>query len=656
MSGKFLARVLALSLALFLVACGGGDDSSTPLAGGDGSGNGGGTPDEVANVGSVQLLASPVQIGTSSGATSTLTALVKDPNGILLPGVPVQFSVNNNGTLRVDNPTTDESGTATAILSTSDDARNRTNTVSVSAGGKSDSVVVTIVGSSISIAGPDSVSLGDTVPYRITLSDGNGDGISNQEITVTTNNSTVTSSSLTTTDGVVDIQLATQSSGEDVITVSAFSGESLVEATKTISISPETFVFGSPTANTEINLNTPQVVTLEWESDNVPVDGRIVRFSSTRGTLQPADGLVTTSNGRASVRISSNISGPTTITARTLDSGLSTERTLEFVATTADSVNVQATKTQLDFGETTEVLAVVRDQNNNLAKNQLVTFQIIADGSSGNLSSSSGITDSLGRVSTTYTAGQSISARDGVVIQATAADANVIGLLNMTVARRALRVVIGTGNTISEPDDASYIKDFVAIVTDANGAPVEGASVELSVLPVSYAKGRYEPAPFDDIWIPITSSVPPGNNAGVTGFCPAEDTNKNGILDGLEDTNKNGILDNGEDSNNNGILDFGEDINRDYKLTPSNPATTSVSSLITKTDGSGNFSIKYPQSVCSWVKTRITATVRVGGTESVEDYDFALSCAASDLNDLEITPPGGRNSMFGTGTSCFDTK
>ncbi|MCK0165049.1 Ig-like domain-containing protein [Marinobacter sp. S6332] len=632
MSGKFLARVLALSLALFLVACGGGDDSSTPLAGGDGSGNGGGTPEEVVNVGSVQLLASPVQIGTSSGATSTLTALVKDPNGILLPDVPVQFSVNNNGTLRVDNPNTDESGTATAILSTSDDARNRTNTVSVSAGGKSDSVVVTIVGSSISIAGPDSVSLGDTVPYRITLSDGNGDGISNQEITVTTNNSTITSSSLTTTDGVVDIQLATQLSGEDVITVSAFSGESLVEATKTISISPETFVFGSPTANTEINLNTPQVVTLEWESDNAPVDGRIVRFSSTRGTLQPADGLVTTSNGRASVRISSNISGPTTITARTLDSGLSTERTFEFVATTADSVNVQATKTQLDFGETTEVLAVVRDQNNNLAKNQLVTFQIVADGSSGNLSSSSGITDSLGRVSTTYTAGQSISARDGVEIQATAADSNVTGSLYMTVARRALRVVIGTGNTIVEPDEASYLKDFVAIVTDANGAPVEGASVELSVLPVSYAKGRYEPAPFDDIWIPVISSVPPENNVGVTGYCTAEDTNKNGILDD------------------------GEDINGNNRLTPSNPATTTVSSLITKTDGSGNFSIKYPQSVCSWVKTRITATVRVGGTESVEDYDFALSCAASDLNDLEITPPGGRNSMFGTGTSCFDTK
>ena len=40
MSGKFLARASALSLAVFLAACG-GDDSSTPLAGGGNGGSGG---------------------------------------------------------------------------------------------------------------------------------------------------------------------------------------------------------------------------------------------------------------------------------------------------------------------------------------------------------------------------------------------------------------------------------------------------------------------------------------------------------------------------------------------------------------------------------------------------------------------------------------
>jgi hypothetical protein len=626
MSGKILARVLALSLAFFLVACGGGDDDSTPLAGGSGSSggtaDGGSTADEVVNVGSVQLLASPVQIGTSSGATSTLTALVKDPNGILLASVPVQFSVNNNGTLRVDEPTTDESGSSTAILSTTEDARNRNITVQASAGGRSDSVNISITGTSISIAGPSSVSLGDTVPYRITLSDGNGDGISNEEITVNANANAITSSSLTTSDGVVDIELSTQTSGQEELTVSAFSGESKVEASQSINISPETFVFTSPTANTEINLNTLQTISLEWESDNTPVDGRTVRFSSTRGTLQPVNGLVTTSNGQASVQISSDISGPTTVTARAIDSGLSTERDLEFVATTASSVNVQAIKTQLDFGETTEIQTVVRDQNNNLAKNQLITFQIVADGSSGNLSSSSGVTDGLGRVSTTYTAGQSISARDGVEIRATVAGTNVIGELFMTVARRALRVVVGTGNTLTEPSQSRYEKEFVTIVTDANGAPVESANVELSILPVGYKKGAYAKVAGEGSlrWEAQTSAD-----------CSAEDTNRNGILDP------------------------GEDFNQSRSLEPTNPATTNVSSLVTGSNGSGTFSILYPQNLCSWAVTRITATVRVGGTESVENYDFPLSCAAADLSDVDVDPPGGVASLYGTGTSCGDT-
>jgi len=623
MSGRYLASATALLLVAFLAGCG-GDGSSTPLAGGgsENSGDGDGTPGEVITVGSVQLLASPVQIGTSSGATSTLTALVKDPNGILLAGVPVQFSVNNNGTLRVDEPTTDQSGTATAILSTTEDARNRTITVSASAGGTDDSVDIAISGTSISILGPSSVSLGDTVPFRIRLNDGNGDGINSQKITVSsTNNSTITSSSLTTSDGIVDIKLTTKASGEDVLTVSAFSGESRVEASQAISISPETFVFSSPTANTEIKLNTPQTVSLEWGSDNTPVNGSIVHFSSIRGTILPADGLVTTSNGRASVQISSNISGPTTITARAIESGLFTERNFEFVAITASSVNVQAIKTQLDFGETTEVEAVVRDQDNNLAKNQLVTFQIVADGSSGNLSSSSGVTDGLGRVSTTYTAGQSISARDGVEIRATVAGTSVTGELFMTVSGRALRVVIGTGNEISEPDTASYLKEFVAIVTDANGAPVESANVELSVLPVSYRKGKYRVAGEGSLrWEAQTSAD-----------CSSEDTNQNGILDP------------------------GEDFNQSGSLEPTNPATSNVSSLVTGSNGSGTFSVLYPQNLCSWAVTRITATVRVGGTESVENYEFPLSCLAADLANVDADPPGGTDSLYGTGPSCGDT-
>ena len=67
MSGKFLARASAFSLTLFLAACGGGDGSS-PLNGGPGNGDG-----DQPDVGSIQLLASPVSIGSSEASTSDLT-------------------------------------------------------------------------------------------------------------------------------------------------------------------------------------------------------------------------------------------------------------------------------------------------------------------------------------------------------------------------------------------------------------------------------------------------------------------------------------------------------------------------------------------------------------------------------------------------------
>ena len=644
MLGKIVARVLALSLAFLLVACGGSDDS-TPLAGGSGSvdgggnGNNGDTPGEVVNVGSVQLLASPAQIDTAPGSTSTVQARVKDPNGILLEGVNVQFSVDNSGTLQVADPTTDASGSTTAILTADDNPGNRTVTVRASAGGASDSVAVQVSGTSISIAGPGSVALSDTAPFRITLTDGSGNGINNEEITVSANNSTLKPSNgtLVTNDGVVDVDLTAESSGTEELTVSAFSGESRVEASKAIQISPDSFAFITPNENTEVALNATQTPTIDWSVDGISVaDGNQVRFTSTRGSLTPVNAAgtetagrvdVSTVGGRASVQISSEIPGPATITATDLNSNLSTRRTIEFVATDAKSVNLQANKSQLDFGETTEIQAVVRDQDNNLVKDEFVTFSIVADNSNGTLSQSEGTTDSLGRVSTTYTAGNSNTARDGVSIRAKVdnVDDDRSPPVLLTVARRALRLVLGTGNELSEPDPTSYLKPYVAIVTDANGAPVEGAEVELSVLPLEYSKGRY-------VETVVVGGAPVWRSqTSVT--CPSEDVNQNGILDPGENVN-------GSDPES---------------LTPSNPATTSTSSVLTGSDGSVTFDLLYPQSVCSWVNVRLTGTVRVEGTESVESTDFTLSCLSEDLEDVTIDPPGGVTSPFGTGTSCQDT-
>nr|WP_227539557.1 Ig-like domain-containing protein [Marinobacter sp. Arc7-DN-1] len=493
-------------------------------------------------------------------------------------------------------------------------------TITAQSGSISDSVSVDISGTSLAISGPTSISLGSSTALRVTLSDADGNGISGETVNLSTTLGTLSASTLTTsTNGLVDVQLNSGSTGGTAtVTAAAYSGSSTISTTRDIVVAGDSFGFTSPAPNTEVDLNTQQEVTMEWLVNGNPVaDGTQIQFTATRGTLTPASGVVTTSGGQASIDISSTNAGISTITASDTNSGLSADLTFEFVATTPDEINLQAIKTQLDLSETTEIVAVIRDADNNLVKNQEVSFSILEDGSGGSLTSSRDVTDSQGRASTIYQAGANTSGRGGVEIQATVAG-SISDTVTLTVARQALRLAIGTGNEIIEPDTVRYIKDYVAIVTDANGAPVENANIELSVLPTGYIKGSYVPS-IDDTWV-----ISPGNPV----FCDAEDLNRNGQLDA------------------------GEDINGSLALEPTNSATTSASSVISATDGSADFSLIYPQSHCNWVRVELTATVRVGGSESVESSEFFLSCAASDLNNTDIPPPGGIEGLYGSDQAC----
>lgn len=621
MSGKTLVRLSVVSLALILASCG-GDESSSPLAGsGNSGGSGGSTTDTgsaTVEVGSIELIANPLRLDTTANAQSSITARVKDSNGVLLEGVPVIFNASNGGTLAVSQSETDQAGLITATLSTAGSPRNRIVTVSAESGNFSDSVEISIGGTGIAIAGPSSVALGSTSAFRITLADADGNGIANETVNLTTSLGTLSASTLATnSNGVVDVQLNSGSTGGTAtITASAYSGSSTVSATQDVAIASDSFGFTSPSSGAEINLNTPQEISIEWLTNGNPVaDGSPIQFTTTRGTLTPASGSVTTAGGNATIEISSANAGIATITASDPNSGLSADLAFEFVATTPDSINLQATKTQLDLEESSEIIAIIRDADNNLVKNQEVSFTLSEDSSGGRLASSRGVTDSQGRASTIYQAGTNTSGRDGVVIEANVGA--VSDTVNLTVARQALRLAVGTGNEISEPDSVRYTKDYVAIVTDANGAPVENANIELSVLPTGYIKGQY--ADVDGSW-EISPSDPV--------FCDAEDVNRNGQLDA------------------------GEDINGSLSLEPTNSATTSAATVASSSDGSASFSLLYPQSHCNWVRVELTATVKVGGSESVESSEFFLACAASDLNDTDITPPGGVEGLYGVTQDC----
>ncbi len=370
MSGKFLARASALSLAVFLAACG-GDDSSTPLAGGGNGGSGGNgsdsgdSPTETqAQVGSIDILANPIRLNTSTSASSEITARIKSDNGVLLADIPVTFSAPQGGTLQVSQSITDEAGIATAELTGENDRKNKTLIVTASAGDVSQSVAIEVTGTRLTLKGPESISFGNSESYQAVLLDSEGNGISDQVISVSTTLGSISSETLTTADnGAVNFALSSANTGGTAnITASAFEGESALTATLDVSISSDDFAFSSPANGSEVDIGGPEKLTISWERDGNPVpDNSTINVSTTRGILSPADGIVTTNGGIAEIDIASSSAGLSTITARDPVSGLTTSLDIEFVAITPETLSVQATKTQLSLNDSTEVIAIVRD-------------------------------------------------------------------------------------------------------------------------------------------------------------------------------------------------------------------------------------------------------------------------------------------------------
>lgn len=627
MSGKMIARLMPILLAILLAACG-GDSGSSSLSGVSDNSTGDGTTDaaETSSVGSIQVINESPQISTDVSDRSLIIAVIKDNNGRVMENVDVNFSADNDGTIFVQQAVTEANGQASALISAGNNPRNRTITVTASAGTVSKSTSVSATGTAITLAGPSSIVAGASAGYSARLVNAENNPIVSETITVSTElgNQIANAPSLATgTDGTLTFDLVAQSGGTEVITVTAFDGESIISAQKSIAISPDQFSFSSPSANSEIELNSAQSLEVEWLSNGSPVaDGTAVVFETTRGKFAPSDAstaTVTTSGGSATIDISSTNVGPTSVTARSQTAGgPSAQRIFEFVSTTPDQLNLQAERTQLGQNQSSIILATVRDSNNNLVKNATVSFAL-DDVTGGSISSGSGETNSQGQTQITYSSSSTSSALNGISITATVPGTEISESLSLTVGGQALRINLGTGNEIVDAESTLYRQPWTAIVTDANGNASANRAVQVSVIPVRYFKGSYVKANPDGTgpWIA---------NYAVADGCVSEDVNNNGILD-----------DSDIDENGNGALE------------PAPSATVPVN-LSTGDEGTVTFDLTYLKSECSWIEVDLIATTSVQGTESQAKQRFTLSCTADDLE--ATAPPGNGGSPYGSADSC----
>ena len=576
---------------------------------------------------SLELYANSIQLASSGSDEVELIALVKNEQSVLMEEIEVSFSAaSGDGVeLQLTQPETAADGTARAILTSQNNASNRTVTITAGAGGLTQTVEITIAGTEVTINGASSVILNDSVDYTIRVQDSDGTSILNQNVTLSAVNGTLSSTTVNTgANGQATVSYTASTSGEDTITATALNAETSF----TVQVQQDEFNFVNlPTE--EVPLGQTQTITVQWRQDNAPVVGQNVTFSASRGVIAGNATVATDANGQASIDISANNAGISSITASASDGNgnvlVSALTQVEFIATTPHTLIADASPDILGpDGQTSTISAVVRDVDGNLVKNSVVNFSV-SDVSTGFVSPSQATTDSKGIATTVFTSG-SVSTQDAVVITAFVADDPAIDdEVVLTVGARAFDISLGTGNELEEATSTSYLKRFGVFVSDSAGQPVSGVNLTASVAPVKYVNGgEYRTGfwVFDDDasqWVAIVNQN-----------CETEDVNDNGILD---TTPRN------------------EDTNEDGLLTPGLIGTIAFANgaAVTDENGYAELEYRYPRSYAIWYDAVISVFGQSTGSEASAKMRYTLSISADDVTDEGASPPAN---PFGVTDQC----
>lgn len=613
--GQPLKAWIGIVASLFLFTACGDDDVFTGNGGGVGGGD---TP-----LSSLVLLAgAPTLSSDASGVAAgiTLTAITKDANNNVVPGVAVVFATSDSAEINVVNPAvTDLNGRVQAVVTTGGDPANRTINVTAKAGNLESSVAIDVIGTSIDISGPASTQFDVPTEYTVQVIDAAGNGIPDRTVEVTTEGgNTLAAETLVTNDfgqvavrftgvlpessltamalGLTDTQNITVSQDEFTLKVSELgSDDALVSSADTDQSVPELLI------------GQKYEMQVQWLRQGSPVDELQqediqIDFGATRGMVDEAQ--VEIVNGLADITFQSAQAGKSILTASSQFSSQPSARvTVEFVAITPSTIVVQANPSNVPRNQTTEITAVVRDAANNLVKNVTVEFSL-DDPSTGTLSSPTAVTNSQGVAQITYTASSQSSPTEGVAITGKVqGNVGINDEARVTVGGIAANISLGTGSQILIKDESTYQLPFTVSVTDSASNPVPDADVRLTL-----SAKRY----FEGVFGAIT---PPGG-------CPNEDINDNDILDPGENTSV-AIDDEAEET-----------------LQPGRVATVPATVTLDE-DGTGQFLVSYAKSFGEFVEVEITATVKVSGTETTAKSLFLLKVAEGDVDNLPGISPYG---------------
>ena len=616
---KWIAAVAALTTVALLGGCGGGGG-----AGAQGDGGGGSATEAAA----IDVRTSAPSLGSDARSTATITATVKDAANRALANQQVEFATNDAGSvLQVVSARTDASGSATATLQITDQS-NRNIQVAARTGGLTSSVSVAVVGTSLILNGPVNLVAGAPTEFSVGLRDSSGAALAGKPVSIASGAGNGLSASSVVTDptGQARFTVTGTANGADRLLVSALGAT----ATLDLMVSSTQIAFQTPAASQEIPVDSSQAVTIRYTVAGVPQVGQPVQFAATRGVLSSTS-AVTDGDGRASVAIGSTTAGVSTITV-SAGSIVNTQR-VEFVSRTAAKISLQPSPASVGVNlspsgaNSSQLIAVVRDANDNPVKGVVVSFSALSDPSNGRIEPAFATTDNSGVATVAFLPGPNSTGNNQIRIQASTSQGGVAATATLTAGSQELMVRAGTGNEIEVPNITTYRMPWTAVVTDANGNPVVGADIQASLLSMRYRKGYYTWN--GKAW-----------ERQVTAVCLSEDRNGNLRLDEGEDDPSHEEW----TGNGNGRLD------------PGNVAAASIVSAGGKTDASGFASLRidYPKFYAGWVEVRLRVTITtIAGTEGTDERVFVLPVLAADLVNEQVPPPG-QPSPFGFASECRD--
>jgi hypothetical protein len=625
----WIRTLAALCLAGLVAGCGGA-----------GAGAGGSSTSTTStSVATLVVLTDKVSLPAADGSTSaTVTAQVKDASNNVLKNQQVTFSTADTGVSLTPIGTTsltDSAGQLQVRMDLGSGAAARANrkiTVTAASGGVSNTAIVEIIGTRLTITGPDSLTVGSSADYTVTALDGAGAAVPNLPVTVAFAGGTPATSTISTaTNGQAKLALTGTTPGNSQVQARATGVEEVSRAI-TVLGSDTPFRVSSPADGAEVNVNTDQALVVLMRENGAPVVGRPVVIATTRGTV----------NGGANATVSTNASGEATVTVRSSSAGLSTVTATVFNGSASNSVTsrvnfVSRTPSKLSLSpdptsisanaigsssSTSRLVATVRDATDNPVKGALVTFSA-QDPSNGTIHPSTAVSDSSGQAIASFIAGPTSTGPDAVKVTATAFNTNGVvaatDTKSMTVSAVALFIELGTGNTIETVDITTYGMPWSAIVTDANRNPVPGAKVTVSLSAIAFYKG---------VWVYAGGAWQPRSSANTSALplrCPSEDR-----FFPAPDTRRD-----------NNLLDAGEDTNGNTRLDPGSPASVRVTTTDGKTgsDGRATIAITYPRSFGEWVEVTMRVTIATSGTESSVSRTFVLPVVAADVTTQTVAPP-----------------